>query len=87
MESKNRDKRNFIFMLLFLVLVLISSICVFYAVNKKDSKLEGTTFDTPEEAYIETEKILNNVSSNLNKGIKSAEHLEKFDKAKNKIFK
>jgi len=77
-----KDKRNFIYMLIFLALVLLSSICIFNAVMSKESELEkteGETFETPEQAYIETKRIIEDVSVKLNKGIFSIEkikHLE-----------
>lgn len=87
MENKNKDKRNFLFMLLFLFLVLLSSISIYYAVNRKESKVYGTTFATPEEANLETQKLLNDVSIRINKGIESTDRLQKFEETKNKIFK
>lgn len=85
MESKNKDKRNFILMLIFLGLVLISSVLIFDWVMKKESKLEQTepeTFETPEQAYLETKAILSDVSVKLNKGIFSLEKVKSLETKK-----
>ena len=79
MDTRNKDKKNFILMLIFLGLVLISSVLIFNSVMKKESKLEQTepeTFETPEQAYLETKAILFDVSSKLNKGIYSLEKVK-----------
>jgi len=82
MNPDKKENRNFIYMLIFLALVLLSSICIFNAVMSKESELEkteGETFETPEQAYIETKRIIEDVSVKLNKGIFSIEkikHLE-----------
>ena len=69
-------------MIIFLCLVLISSILIFNAVMKKESELEITepqSFETPEQAFIETKQILNEVSTKLNKGIYSIERVKTLD--------
>nr|WP_297309229.1 hypothetical protein [uncultured Flavobacterium sp.] len=85
MESKNKDKRNFILMLIFLGLVLISSVLIFDWVMNKESKLEQTepeTFETPEQAFIQTKAILSDVSSKLNKGVYSLEKVKSIEELK-----
>lgn len=86
MNSKNKDKKNFILMLIFLGLVLITSVILFDWVMNKESKLEQTepeTFETPEQAYLETKAILFDVSSKLNKGIYSLEKVKTMEQLKN----
>jgi len=79
MANDNKDRRNFILMLIFLGLVLISSILIFDWVMNKESKLEQTepeTFETPEQAYLETKEILFDVSSKINKGVYSIDKVK-----------
>ncbi|WP_177763900.1 hypothetical protein [Flavobacterium sp. I3-2] len=86
MNTENKDKRNFLLMLIFLGLVLISSVLIFNSVMKKESKLEETepeTFETPEQAYHKTKDILFNVSTKINKGIYSIEKINTAEKIKN----
>lgn len=45
------------------------------------------TFSNPEEALIETQKALNLVSTEVNKGIKSMEFLKEYEQTKKTIFK
>jgi len=78
MAVYNKDKKNFILMLIFLGLVLISSILIFNSVMEKESKLEQTepqSFENPDQVYIETKEILLDVSLKLNKGIYSIERV------------
>lgn len=42
---------------------------------------------TPEQAYHETQKALNMISSHVNTGIKSVEYINEVEKSKKKIFK
>mgnify|MGYP003499291391 FL=1 len=86
MAKENNDRRNFILMLIFLGLVLISSVLIFDWVMNKESKLEQTepeTFETPEQAYLETKEILFDVSSKINKGIYSIEKINTIEELKN----
>ena len=45
------------------------------------------TFTNPDQAYIETIKVLEMVSVELNKGIEQAKYLNEFENTKNLIFK
>ncbi len=45
------------------------------------------TFDTPEEAFAETQKALNLLSENVNVGVRSVKCINEFENSKNKIFK
>jgi len=86
MNSGNKDKRNFILMLVFLGLVLISSILIFDWVTNKESKLEQTqpeTFETPEQAYLKTKEVLFDVSEKINKGVYSIEKVKTIEQLKN----
>lgn len=86
MKVENKDRKNFILMLIFLGLVLISSVLIFNWATKEEEKLETTepeTFETPEQAFHETKAILSNVSSKINKGIYSIEKVNSFEKLKN----
>lgn len=86
MDTENKDKKNFILMLIFLGIVLLSSIWIFNAATEKEAELEQTepeTFETPEQAYLETKEILFDVSTKLNKGIYSIEKVKNLEQIKN----
>lgn len=70
-------------------IVLIVSLVTFFSnkIEKEPTAKELGTFKNPEEAFVETQKALNLISENLNTGMKSVQHLEEYEKTKNKIFK
>lgn len=57
-----------------------------YFNNQNTSKDLGT-FSSPEEAFLETQKALHMVSLEVNKGVKSMEVLNEYEKTKKTIFK
>ena len=70
-----------------LVLIFLS-ICTFTIYNEEVPKSTAYgTFDTPEEAFEETQKALNLLSENVNVGVKSVTYINEFEITKNKIFK
>ncbi|MES2811401.1 MAG: hypothetical protein V4670_02935 [Bacteroidota bacterium] len=60
-----------------------------YVNNNKitSSKSELGSCATPEQAYRETQKALNLLSTNINSGIESAQHIKEYEITKNKVFK
>lgn len=57
-------------------------------INQKSNivKEDLGTYDNPEIAFKETQKVLNLLSSNINVGIKSVEVINEYENAKNRIF-
>lgn len=55
--------------------------------NPQENSNDLGTFSNPEEAFIETQKALNMVSTEVNKGIKSIEILNEYEQTKKTIFK
>ena len=45
------------------------------------------SYQDPKHAFLQTQKALAMLSSNVNVGINSVQHLEEFEVAKNKVFK
>src|SRR5690606_1907213 len=65
------------------IAVLFSTIFYF---NQNTSEDLGT-FSSPEEAFLETQKALNMVSNEVNKGVKSMGVLNEYEQTKRTIFK
>lgn len=55
--------------------------------NSQENSNDLGTFSNPEEAFIETQKALNIVSMEVNKGVKSIEILNEYEQTKKTIFK
>ncbi|BCY29627.1 hypothetical protein [Flavobacterium okayamense] len=58
-----------------------------YFNNNVTTNQDLGTFSNPEEAFIETQKALNMVSTEVNKGVKSIEVLNEYEQTKKTIFK
>lgn len=58
-----------------------------YFNNNQNASNDLGTFSNPEEAFIETQKALNMVSMEVNKGVKSIEYLNEYEQTKKTIFK
>ncbi|QEE51190.1 hypothetical protein FUA48_16925 [Flavobacterium alkalisoli] len=59
---------------------------VFTFINKEPQEDLGT-FDDPEIALRETQKALNMLSQNVNKGVNSINYLEEYENSRKTIFK
>jgi uncharacterized protein HemX len=69
------------------VAVLIGTGTYAFLQLNNNSKAEDLgTYDDPELAYKETQKALTMLSNQVNVGIEGVQHLQEFDKSKNKIF-
>jgi hypothetical protein len=69
---------------------LLALAMVFFYLNVGRAKVvdhELGTCKTAEEAFRETQKALNLLSTKINSGIKNAEELKEYESTKNKIFK
>jgi len=82
-----RMNKNIATLYLVLIITLVTSIVIYYKFNQHQKEPIENTFASPEEANAEIQKILGGVSTHVNRGIISVQHLEELDKAKSKIFK
>lgn len=64
--------------------VILVSVGTFGYLNQKPADLG--TFESPEEAYAETEKALELLSRQVNRGLKSVEYVNEYENTKNLIF-
>jgi len=79
------NKKQTILAIFFMALITIST---YYFVSSKEIALKNCgTCKTTEEAFTETQKALQIISTHLNSGIKSASYLKEYEHTKNKIFK
>lgn len=62
-------------------------IIVAYLYQYPTKKEELDTFDSPEEAFVETHKALQMVANNMNYGMENVSYLEEYEKTKKIIFK
>jgi hypothetical protein len=62
---------------------------VFYFTRNETQTIQNElgTCKTPEQAFLETQKALNLLSININSGIENAQHINEYEKIKNKVFK
>ncbi|MFT5754455.1 MAG: hypothetical protein ACI924_001689 [Flavobacterium sp.] len=58
-----------------------------YLYQNTSKKEDLGTFDTPEEAFVETHKALQLVANNINSGMKNASYIDEYEKTKKIIFK
>lgn len=67
-------------------LVFITGMLTYY--NYTDANQEDLgTFNDPEVAFRETQKALNMVSKNVNKGVNSLDYLKQYEESRKTIFK
>lgn len=69
----------------FVVLCAITTVVYLQLDNPKQEDLG--TFDSPEEAFVETHKALQLVATNINSGMKNVSYLEEYENTKKIIFK
>ena len=67
-------------------IVLVTMIATYLYQNTTESQ-KIDTFDTPEEAFVETHKALQLVANNINSGMENTAYLEEYEKTKKIIFK
>ncbi len=67
-------------------IVLVTMIATYlYKNTTKNENLD--TFESPEEAFVETHKALQLVANNINSGMENVTYLEEYEKTKQIIFK
>ena len=67
-------------------IVLVTMIAT-YLYQNTDKKQDLDTFETPEEAFVETHKALQMVSNHINSGMENATYLQEYENTKKIIFK
>lgn len=65
--------------------VVLVGVGTFAYFNQPQSQDLGT-YDSPEEAFRETQKALAMLSENVNTGVESVQYIQEFETAKDKIF-
>ncbi len=70
-------------------IVVMLGLSTFYMLNDDEIHVNGElgTYDSPEVAFIETQKALALISSNVNIGMKSVMYVQEYETAKNRVFK
>lgn len=81
-KPKNRSKK---WIGLAASFTLLLGVAWFYFNQNKKENLG--TFSSPEEVYLETQKALQMVSNELNKGKESVAYLQEYEQTKKTIFK
>ncbi len=83
-----KRKNNFKWLSVAASFVVISTISTFIYLQLDNQKHEDLgTFETPEEAFIETHKALQLVATNINSGMENVTYLEEYENTKKIIFK
>ncbi|MFP9098590.1 hypothetical protein ACLI09_06005 [Flavobacterium sp. RHBU_24] len=65
--------------------VLVAGMFAWYTANQPSDDLG--TYDTPEEAFAETQKALNMLSKNVNVGVNSINYIGEYEETRKTIFK
>ncbi|WP_338378295.1 hypothetical protein [uncultured Flavobacterium sp.] len=68
-------------------LVFVTMLTFMYLQNNTTNQENIDTFETPEEAFIETHKALQMVSINIDNGMENVSYLEEYEKTRKIIFK
>lgn len=66
-------------------IVVLVGVATFAYFNPSQSQDLGT-YDSPEEAFRETQKALAMLSENVNTGVESVQYIQEFETAKDKVF-
>lgn len=78
------QKRNVAWLSVAASIVVLLGIGTFTYFNYQQQDLG--TYDNPEMAFRETQKALDLLSGNVNKGIESVKYVGEYESAKNKVF-
>lgn len=89
---KNKNKKQFIGLGIAASLVLLAGLLTFFHLNNEAQKNSFNTndlgqFESPEQAFKETQKALALLSSNVNVGMKSVNYINEYQNSKKLIFK
>lgn len=70
-------------------IVVLLGMITFFMINTNQSVTENElgSYDSPEQAFAETQKALALLSSNVNVGIESVRYFQEYDNSKKLIFK
>jgi hypothetical protein len=67
--------------------VLLGGMVTWFNFNEQPQQHELGTYDTPEEAFIQTQKALNMLSKNVNVGVSSMNYIGEYEKTRKTVFK
>jgi len=86
MNKKNKDSIRIVG---YIGAFLLLGMLIFYFTREDEQPTQNElgTCVTPEQAFEETQKALNLLSTNINSGIESAQHIKEYETTKNKVFK
>jgi hypothetical protein len=92
LSQKTKNKKQMIGLGLAASLVFFAGLLTFLPFNSNPKKESFSTadlgqFESPEEAFEETQKALALLSSNVNVGMKSVNYISEYQNSKNLIFK
>ena len=70
-------------------IVVLFGMIAFFMINTNQTVTQNElgSYETPEEAFRETQKALALLSSNVNMGMESVQYFQEYDNSKNLIFK
>lgn len=82
-------RRNFIWLSVAVSFLVLFSIWIYSYLNYCDEEQNQNlgTYNNPEVAFRETQKVLSILSTNLNVGMESVQYLEEYENSKHLIFK
>jgi biopolymer transport protein ExbD len=86
MYKKNKDSIKIVS---YIGIILLLCMLVFYFTRNESHaiQIDLGTCKTPEQAFLETQKALNLLSTNINSGIENAQYIKEYETTKNKVFK
>ncbi|WP_428224674.1 hypothetical protein [Flavobacterium sp.] len=89
MKKEKVKNRNLFWFLTFAIAFLGFGSYFYFIENQNETSEKAMlgTCNSPEEAFEETQKALNLVSTQLNSGIKNAHSLKAYENTTHKIFK
>ncbi len=82
-------KRKVMWLSMAASIVVLFGMVTFFMINTNETVTQNElgSYDSPEQAFRETQKALALLSSNVNIGIESVSYIQEYDNSKNLIFK
>jgi hypothetical protein len=86
LKSRNRNSK-WMAIAASIIVFLGIGIYTYFSIGNSNQNQDLGTFDNPEAAFIETQKALSILSSNINIGYGGMNYIKEYDYSKNLIFK